>query len=96
MLLVVIQLQVNAQTAENAIRLSQIGKYDEAEINFTALLHKDENNIGLLIASGFNNAWNKKFTSAQKRFKRVLQLEPNNTDAAKGMAYTFLYKLICQ
>lgn len=92
MLLVVIQLQVNAQTAENAIRLSQIGKYDEAEINFTALLHKDENNIGLLIASGFNNAWNKKFTSAQKRFKRVLQLEPNNTDAAKGMAYTFLYK----
>lgn len=92
LLLVVMQMHIKAQNAEDAIRLSHAGKYNEAEKVFSKLINQDEKNTGLLIASGFNNAWNKNYRLAQQRFQRVLELEPANQDAAKGLAYTYLYK----
>lgn len=87
-----IYLKAGAQTIEDAVMLSHAGNYDEAEKVFTRLIEKDGNNTGVLIASGFNNAWNKKYKAAESRFNKALQLEPGNTDAAKGLAYTYLYK----
>jgi tetratricopeptide (TPR) repeat protein len=85
------QLPLWAQNPEDAIRLSHAGKYDEAEKIFSKLIMADGKNTGLLVASGFNNAWGKKYSAAKKRFQQALQLEPENPDAAKGLAYTYLY-----
>lgn len=92
LLFTLMQMQLNAQKAEDAIGLSYAGKYAEAEHIFSKLISKDEKNTSLLIASGFNNAWNKNYKAAKKRFKHALLLESSNTDAAKGLAYTHLYK----
>lgn len=92
LLLSILLLQVKSQTIEDAIRLSHAGKYDEAEKIFAELIEKDSKNVSLLIASGFNNAWNKKYTAARDRFNSALKIEPGNTEVAKGAAYTYLYK----
>ncbi len=92
LLFCIIYVKAGAQTIEDALGLSHAGKYDEAEKLFTGLIEKDRNNAGLLIASGFNNAWNKKYQAAESRFRQALQIEPGSIDAAKGLAYTYLYK----
>lgn len=85
-------IQVKAQNIEEAIRLSHAGKYNEAETVFTKLLDNDEKNVNILIASGFNNAWNKKFFAAKNRFQSALKIESFNQDATKGLAYSYLYQ----
>lgn len=91
-LFVFLQIQLKAQNFADAIGLSHAGRYGEAEQIFSKLIGNDEKNTSLLIASGFNNAWNKDYAAAKRRFQRALELEPSNTDAAKGLAYTYLYK----
>lgn len=92
LLLVTMQFQLKSQNFEDAIGLSHAGKYVEAEKVFSKLINEDKNNISFLIASGFNNAWSKKYVLAKQRFLKALELEPVSTDAAKGLAYTFLYE----
>lgn len=84
--------RTTAQTFQDAVRSSHEGKYYKAEAGFKALLSKDKNNIDVLVASGFNYAWNKEYRSAKERFKQVLKLQPGNADAVKGMAYVYLYE----
>ncbi|MBK8608949.1 MAG: tetratricopeptide repeat protein [Chitinophagaceae bacterium] len=88
----VINMPATAQSMEEAIAFSHAGKYAEAEQLFTKLINKDGANTQLLIASGFNNAWNKNYAAAESRFNKALQVDPSNADAAKGLAYTYLYK----
>jgi tetratricopeptide (TPR) repeat protein len=92
LLLVLSQVSLKAQNFQDAIALSHSGKYYMAEKIFIKLIEQDKKNTSLLIASGFNNAWNKEYDAARVRFLKALQLEPANTDAAKGLAYTYLYE----
>ncbi len=91
-LLVLVQLFLQAQNTEDAMALSHAGKYAAAEKIFVKLIAADTKNTGLLIASGFNNAWNKDYAAAKQRFLKAQELEPGNADAAKGLAYTYLYE----
>lgn len=91
-LLVLAQLLLHAQNMEDAVALSHAGKYTAAEKIFVKLIAADSRNTGLLIAGGFNSAWNKEYASAKQRFLKAQELEPGNTDAAKGLAYTYLYE----
>jgi tetratricopeptide (TPR) repeat protein len=91
-LLVLTQLYLHAQNIEDAVALSHAGKYTAAEKIFVKLIAENGANTGLLIASGFNNAWNKEYAAAKQRFLKAQQLEPANMDAAKGLAYTYLYE----
>jgi tetratricopeptide (TPR) repeat protein len=91
-LLALIQMCLQAQTAADAVALSHAGKYAAAEKIFTVLIAADSRNTGLLIASGFNNAWNKEYAAAKQRFLKARELEPGNIDAEKGLAYTYLYE----
>jgi tetratricopeptide (TPR) repeat protein len=91
-LLLLSQVSLKAQNFEDAIALSHSGKYYMAEKIFIKLITEDKKNTSLLVASGFNNAWNKEYDTARARFLKALQLEPANTDAAKGLAYTYLYE----
>jgi tetratricopeptide (TPR) repeat protein len=91
-LLVLIQMCLHAQNMEDAVALSHAGKYTAAEKIFEKLIAANSSNTGLLIASGFNNAWNKDYEAARQRFLKAQQLEPGNVDAAKGLAYTYLYQ----
>ncbi len=84
--------RTTAQTLPDAIQASHEGKYYKAEAGFKALLSKDKNNIDVLVASGYNYAWNKEYRSAKERFRQVLALQPGNADAVKGMAYVYLYE----
>jgi tetratricopeptide (TPR) repeat protein len=90
--LMLFQLRAKSQTMEDATILSHNGKFNEAEKVFSKLIEKDSKNTALLVARGFNSAWNKKYTAAQACFKKALQIDPGHKDAAKGMAYTYLYK----
>ncbi len=92
LLLISFHFNLNAQQVNEAIRLSHVGRYDDAEKIFADLLSQDQNNTSVLIAAGFNSAWNKDYKSAKERFAKAQQLEPANIDAAKGLAYTYLYK----
>jgi tetratricopeptide (TPR) repeat protein len=92
LLLLFFHFYVNAQQVNEAIQLSHVGRYDDAEKIFNDLLSKDNNNTGVLIAAGFNSAWNKDYKLAKERFTKAQQLEPSNIDAEKGLAYTYLYK----
>ena len=91
-LLVLAQMYLHAQNMEDAVVLSHTGKYTAAEKIFVKLIAADSRNTGLLIASGFNNAWNKEYAAAKQRFLKAQELEPGNVDAAKGLAYTYLYE----
>lgn len=91
-LLMVCLQRTAAQTLQDGIQASHQGKYYRAEAIFRDLLSKDKKNISLLLASGFNNAWNKEYKVAKERFKKVLELQPANKDAKKGMAYVYLYE----
>jgi tetratricopeptide (TPR) repeat protein len=95
MMIALLPVAVKAQNTEDAIRLSHAGKYDEAERIFNKLIIADAKNTRLLIASGFNNAWNKKYLAAKNRFRQALELESGNEEAAKGLAYTYLYNAEC-
>ncbi len=90
--LVLSQFSLKAQNFEDAMKLSHSSKYYLAEKIFIKLISEDSKNTSLLIASGFNNAWNKEYKVAKERFLKALQLEPLNIDAAKGLAYTYLYE----
>lgn len=92
LLLLSFHFSVNAQQVNEAVRLSHLGRYDDAEKIFTVLLAQDQNNTSFLIAAGFNSAWNKDYKLAKERFAKAQRLEPVNIDAAKGLAYTHLYK----
>jgi tetratricopeptide (TPR) repeat protein len=92
LLLVLGQVSLKAQNFQDAVGLSHAGKYYQAEKIFIKLIDKDKKNTSLLIASGFNNAWNMEYDAARARFLKALQLEPANIDAAKGLAYTYLYQ----
>jgi Flp pilus assembly protein TadD len=92
LILFALYLNTNAQSLQQAIQLSHSNSYNEAEEIFNQLLAKDANNISVLLASGFNSAWNKNYTLAKKRFTKVKQLDPSNVDATKGLGYTYLYK----
>jgi tetratricopeptide (TPR) repeat protein len=92
LILFALYLHTNAQSLQQGIQLSHSGNYNEAEEVFKKLLLKDANNISVLIAAGFNNAWNKNYTLAKKRFTKVKQLDPSNVDATKGLGYMYLYK----
>ncbi|MFZ1530333.1 MAG: tetratricopeptide repeat protein [Ferruginibacter sp.] len=83
--------RATAQTFGDAVQASHEGKYYKAEAGFKALLSKDKNNIEVLLASGFNYAWNREYGSAKERFQQVLKLKPGHADAVKGMAYVYLY-----
>jgi tetratricopeptide (TPR) repeat protein len=91
-LLVLSQMYVHAQKIEDAISLSHNGKYNAAEKIFSQLIASDEYNAGLLIAAGFNSAWAADYTTAKQRFLKAQQIAPANTDAFKGLSYTFLYE----
>jgi tetratricopeptide (TPR) repeat protein len=91
-LLLFIQIDGRAQQLNEAIRLSHVARYADAEKVFSDLLAKDEGNTSILIAAGFNSAWNKDYKSAKERFTKAQKLEPANIDASKGLAYTYLYK----
>jgi tetratricopeptide (TPR) repeat protein len=92
LLLVLNQFVLTAQQTEDAVALSQSGKYAAAEKIFSRLILQDNKNVNLLVASGYNLAWNKEYATAKQRFLKGLQLQPANTDAAKGLAYTYLYE----
>jgi tetratricopeptide (TPR) repeat protein len=91
-ILFALSVHANAQSVQQAIQLSHSGNYNEAEEIFKKLLAKDANNISVLLAAGFNSAWNKNYAIAKNRFLKVKQLEPSNVDATKGLGYTYLYK----
>jgi len=91
MLLVFVQLLAKAQNIRDGITLSHAGKYDEAEKVFRRLIGENPEQTAVLIASGFNNAWNKNYRVAKNRFQQALLIEPSSEEAAKGLAYTYLY-----
>ncbi len=91
-ILFAIYFPTNAQSLQLAIKLSHGGNYNEAEEIFKQLLVKEANNIPVLLAAGFNSAWNKNYSLAKERFFKVKKLEPSNVDAQKGLGYTYLYK----
>jgi tetratricopeptide (TPR) repeat protein len=91
-ILFAISLNSNAQSLQQAIQFSHSGSYTQAEEIFKQLLAKDANSVSILIAAGFNSAWNKNYALAKERFLKVKQIEPSNADATKGLGYTYLYK----
>ncbi len=91
-LLVLSQMYTQAQNIEDAVALSHAGQYSVAEKIFTKLINQNTASAGLFIAAGFNSAWSGDYKTARQRFLNAQQLEPTNIDAAKGLAYTFLYE----
>jgi tetratricopeptide (TPR) repeat protein len=87
-----ITFSAQAQTLKEAISLSHSARYDEAEMIFTKLLTTNKNDVNILIAAGFNSAWSKNYSLAKKRFTAANVLQPSNTDATKGLGYTYLYQ----
>lgn len=76
----------------DATKLSNSGKYKEADVIYDRLLQKHPNKLSLLVAKAFNLSWQGRYNEARKIFAKILREHPNQVDAISGMAYSFAWE----
>ncbi len=71
-----------------AVKISQEGYHEEADLIFCELEAVEQKEYSFLIARGYNFSWWGKYQQAKADFNKVLKEDPKNIDAIIGLAYT--------
>ncbi|MCC6461390.1 MAG: tetratricopeptide repeat protein [Saprospiraceae bacterium] len=72
---------------DQARRLAEAGRHDEAEFLFNRILSNNPDNLPALLGAAYNYSWAKKFDQARLKFEAALSLDPAMPDALVGQGY---------